>query len=753
MALYQPVFVTPDVRSGIGNGVVNTADGMTVSWHINGPSEMKYFQITIFTNDSASTQKYTTGKISTGCPAYGTTSTGEPQFFSYKISASTLSANTITNGNEYKLIIKQWWSSSESVTQRSASVFVTRAAPALSIDAIGTSGVISTRYYSFSGTYSQAQSDVLNWFRWQIAEADATDNPFFDSGKITGTMDIGCYYDGFFADTSYAVRLTAQTENGVEADTGWVGFSTGYTVIETSGEVQAGCVGGTDAVFVEWSGIGYIPGMASGPYTLQGGEVSLPADSSILWNYVGTGAMSFAAPWSVVWRGKLDNYDCDCFTIGQSTGDVALTYDGTTHVLTLSKGGTALVTQSGIINQPIVTVVLTATNLYLRAEYLGGALYPAEDLYPGSDLYPADNTIPFTDVYDLPQTYTQAAITSVAIGGYQVCDFVQVIMGAASAAVIDAAITTGGYEPEQSNENYMMATFDSDIAAGTLDIGDETVQGFSLYRRQGTENSLVHIADVADNVSYLYDYSATSQQGPYVYYLFLQGANTYLASPLQSGMIFPCWWNWTLMECEETSNDNIYTVLAAYRFRLNVESGAVSNNNQPGVMANFTRYPKIQLAPQNYRSGTLGGLIGAVDWTTGQPEYRDTIEWRDALYALSTSQNPLFLKNRKGDLIRIRLSAPIVMTTDDKTRPQAQTISLPWIEVGSADGVSLYSAEFAGVQSAQGAFIPQAYQDTSDATATERDLKIAETAYARGKKLTGEAVIRVSGTTLIMPEW
>lgn len=698
MALYQPSFVMPDVRSGMGNGVVDTTAGMTVSWRINGPSAMTNFQITIYTNDSASTQKYTTGKISTGCPAYGTTSTGEPQMFSYTISAATLSSANITNGNEYKLVITQWWSANSSITQSSASVFVTRAAPSLSIGAIGTGGVISARYYSFTGTYTQAQNDVLNYFRWRIAYADDLDNPFFDSGNVTGTMQLACYYDGFFAGTNYAIRLTAQTENGVDVDTGWVSFSCSYAVQTTSGELTAFCAPGTDAVLVEWGAIGYIPGTASGPYTLSGGEVSLPTGSTVTWDYVGVGAMNFAAPWSVLWRGKIYNSDANIFTIGQSTGDITLDYTWSTGTLTLAKGGTTLVSQSGIINEPTVTVVLTATNLYIRTDYLGGGLYPDTTLYPGTSLYPSDDTTAMSDTYTLSPSYTQAAISSVVIGGYQECDYIQVLKDAPSADTITAAITNGDYEPEQSGDNYMMATFEKDLSAGTLDIGNETIQGFALYRREGNENKLVHICTTDDTVSYVYDYSATSQQGPYTYYLFLVGTSTYIAAPLVSDPIDPCWWNWTLMECAATGDDNIFTVVAAYKFRLNVVSGAVTNNNTPSLLPNFTPYPKVQIAPQNYASGTLGGLIGVVDWTSGQPRYMDTLAWKNALYAISVAHSPLFLKNRKGDLWRVRPAGPIVMTTDDKTREQTQTISLPWAEVGSAEDVSLYSVAFVGVQ-------------------------------------------------------
>lgn len=753
MAIFQPSQVVPDVRSGLGLGVVDATQGIMVSWHIAGASAMVKYSIRICANDSDSTQIYSTGPVTGGCPAYGTSSTGEFLFFSYKISAATLAYYGITNGNEYKLIIQQWWSASDSVTQSSASVFVTRAAPTLSISTIGTGGVISTRSYAFTGNYSQAQGDTLNWFRWQIATADNTDDPFFDSGEISGTADIACEYDGFFANTSYAIRLTAQTENGVEADTGWVTFSAAYSVSDTDGEVTAGCVGGTDAVLVEWSGIGYIPGVASGTYSISNSKIlTLNAGSSVSWSQVGTSPMSFASPWSLIWKGTLGSRDATVFTIGQSGGDLTLSYQYTAHRLVLAQGGTTLLTQTGIINNPTVTVILTATALYIRTQYKSGGLYPTTSLYPTASLYPKADSTNRTDTYTLSPSYTQSAVTGVSLGGYQTCNYMELISGAASAETITAAITNGTYTPGLTETDYMLADWADKLNAGTLNIGGQEIVGFTVYRMKEEENALTKVAETDALTSKIYDYGAVSQGGPYTYYLFPTGSQKYIASPLRSGTVMPCWWNWTLMECEETDDKNAFTVLAAYRFRYNIETGAMSNNNTPTVLNNFTPYPKIQPAPQNYKSGSLTGLIGVVDWSDGQPDYVDTIAWRDAIFALSVSQNPLFLKSRKGDLFRIRLTGAITIQTDDKTREQTQTMTLPWAEVGLAENVSLYSTAFAGVQEEEGTYTPQYYMDTSDATADEANIRIMKVAYGESGRMVGSAAVAVEGTTLVMPE-
>ena len=697
MAIYMPSQITPDVRSGLGAGTIDATQGMVVSWRINGSSAMTKFSITIYANDANSTQKYTTGELNTGCPAYGTTSTGQIQMFSYTLSAATLSGAGITNGNEYKLVIQQWWSNNDSVTQSSASVFVTRKDPTLTISAIGSGGVISTRYYTFTGNYSQAQGDALNWFRWQIAFANDTANPFFDSERITGTMDISAYYDGFFANTQYAVRLTCQTENGVEKDTGWVNFSCVYAVPSTTGGLTATCAPNTDAVRVEWTGIGSYPGTATGPYSISPDHLlTLPRNSIIYWENGIAKPMSLAAPWSVIWKGTVGNSNADLFTVGENGSNITLSYSFAGQSIVLTQNGTTVATQTGIVNMPTITAVLTEDTLYLRVERPGGGLYPANTLYPSDSLYPAADDMITITTYTISVTYTQVDIDFASVGGYQICEFFEIINGDPSVDAINAAINDGDYVPGSDGTDYFLADWTHGIDAGSLDIGGESVIGFAVYRGQEGSPILEKIAETDKEAEEVYDYGATSQQGPYTYYLFPIGQTKYLASPVISDSITPCWFNWTLIECEETSETNLFSVLAAYRFRLNVGTGPMSNNNSPGILPNFTPYPKIQLSHQNYKSSTLSGLIGAVRWTNGQPEYIDTMALRDALFALSVTQNPLFLKSRKGDLIRVKIAGAISMQTYDSTQEQIQEASIPWVEVGSAKGVSLYALDNKG---------------------------------------------------------
>ena len=87
------------------------------------------------------------------------------------------------------------------------------------------------------------------------------------------------------------------------------------------------------------------------------------------------------------------------------------------------------------------------------------------------------------------------------------------------------------------------------------------------------------------------------------------------------------------------------------------------------------------MAPFNYKSGTLTSLIG----TISDGRYSDTAKLRNDILALSTTSNTLFLKSRKGDIVKIRISGAIEYSVLDNSPTQAQTVKIPWVEVGDAD--------------------------------------------------------------------
>lgn len=249
--LYQPSNISPD--EVIGSGTVDLSEGLTVSWRVNGDSAMTAYQITIYDNTAASTQLYTTGKQSLSTPFWGVNYAGETQYYTATIAASALSSAGVTNGGTYKLLITQWWSSNDSITQTTASVFDGMATPTVSIDDIP--APLTQRYYTFTGAYTQAQGDALKWVRWEIAAENSDgeiEDAFYDTGYIYGTGDLQAFYDGFVTGNTYDIRLTVETASGQQATTGWVQFAASYSLPETSATATA-TLTGQGYVLVSWS--------------------------------------------------------------------------------------------------------------------------------------------------------------------------------------------------------------------------------------------------------------------------------------------------------------------------------------------------------------------------------------------------------------------------------------------------------------------------------------------------------------------
>lgn len=262
--LFQPSNILPDVINGAGNGTIDVADGLTVSWQINGNSLMTAYDIYIYQNNTSSTQLYHLGKVSSASnlPASGVDYQGNVQrFVANKITSTALSNAGITNGNEYKLKIVQYYSSGgseTSVEQRSMSVFYTRSAPTLSISSIS-DDTLATRETSFYGIFAQAQGDGLTWARWQLynntGESDLSstyeNNLLHDTGKLYGVTTLRFDYDAFLNNSNYNVVLSIETENGVQKTVSYQ-FSTSWQTVALNNETSVS-TGGWKVAIAEHS--------------------------------------------------------------------------------------------------------------------------------------------------------------------------------------------------------------------------------------------------------------------------------------------------------------------------------------------------------------------------------------------------------------------------------------------------------------------------------------------------------------------
>ena len=698
MALFQPTNVTPSVFGGGDAGTVDVTQPLTVSWQVNGSSAMVAYQIQIMQNTTSSTVVLNTGKVTLASPFYGTDSKGNVNFFSVEITAAQMSSAGMTNGYSkgYKLQITQWWGATdaESITQTSASYFITRALPTLTMGAIPSP--MTTRIYTFTATYAQAQNDAIEWARWQIVPDSNPDNTLQDTGKIYGTSDLQTTYDGFITGYSSRVKCTIQTMNGVEATTGWITFPVEYDSSDIDENINLCAMCGTDAVQITFPQNASIPPTTiTGEYSYEmnglGNEcLSLETSSdTVEWNQSNLVPMSFEAPYTLVLSGQFVNAsDVTVFQAKtEGLGSITVQYlDGVGCVLdVLNKDGTgsANAIPIQIYGGEYFTVLIDRTGVDLRVlTYSGLPLFPSETLYPGDSIYPYDGEYT-SSVFSGPlQLWPTEPITSVKVAGPILLNYVWIIKGSVRSELAEEIYQNYNYLPVRTPDTYFLANFNGTLGAGSLNT-DEQVDGYSIYRQEGQDSTYYYLMDAPINSEQVRDYSVVSQK-TYRYYFYAKAADTYVGASLVSTPVTPFFWNYTLLCCSQDSS-GVYHVQSEYRFALDVESGSVSNNNQPNVLQNFTRYPLIQPVTANYRSGTLTALIGKVS----NEKYVDSVELMEELYALSNSTLTKFLKNRKGELIQVEISAPITMQIEDKFAEQPARISLPWAEVGNADDANI----------------------------------------------------------------
>lgn len=210
------------------------------------------------------------------------------------------------------------------------------------------------------------------------------------------------------------------------------------------------------------------------------------------------------------------------------------------------------------------------------------------------------------------------------------------------------------------------------------------ITGISIYRYLQGESALQHVYDLATGATSILDYYAPSQMQ--VSYLIV--AHSGIGDLfLQTTKFTPTFWFFSILLCDTDSNGD-YHVSKEYIFKYGVETGAVSNNNDPTIQKNFTPYPNRQPISTLYKTGKISGYIGK---TNKLNQYSDTISLQNAIYDISVSPLEKFLKTRKGDVIKVDTASSIQMKTEDNTTQQALKATIDWAEVGDASKVSIVS--------------------------------------------------------------
>ena len=295
--LFQPTNITPDMRGPVGNGVLVQGvyleyETVPVSWQVNGNTPMTAFQVDFYVNDDSGTLIYSTGKLTDNCPFYGMNQDGTVNMFEYTVeeSGSLPTGHTIIETGAGKMVITQWWGdgANDYVVQASPSVYTVKSLPVAYVKYNGTmifpSTTITQRTATFTGSFDNLGDDGLIWTRWVLRDPD--NNILKDTGRMYGSVPLTFTFDGFLprgANEYYSIKLEAETDYGLLADTYAHQFKVVYDLEETEIEVFASkACNGESAVLVSWADITSIPLIESGgSYSMGTSAITLAKIRSI----------------------------------------------------------------------------------------------------------------------------------------------------------------------------------------------------------------------------------------------------------------------------------------------------------------------------------------------------------------------------------------------------------------------------------------------------------------------------------------
>lgn len=643
--LHQPTNITPSSLANIGNTAVSAYDALTVTWQLNGDTPLVAYKIDFYLNNSTSQSLFSTGKVTVSPSVAPKDKYGDPAFFAVT-PGYPWSHIGVSNGNTYKYKITQYWGSgmNDYTEQYSDTVFSAVAEPDLSIVLNyppEAGNVFPSPHISMTANVQLGSGDAVRAVRWVVSHGPIID----DTGYIE-TPVLDYEYDGITPDShsSYTVACYIQTQLGMTAQAERT-FDCFYETT-ASPDFTAKCnCDGSVTLNCPIDGIKSIPGTATpaSGATFSGGNLVLAAGARAQWTTFGV-----SAPYYIGYKGIWGSTAVEIFRLSNLAG----------NTLSVTAGGGRVTLY---LNGSQLTYLITGP--LKVGEAFCVQISPTKFSFVGQDDATMSISLPDFDFVTVGAASNTSALTAI---------YMYITKTIPTNAAMDNEIT-----PVFDSNTVMLTQFDN----GTLEAGNADKYKVRFYRDDKA------LATVSASNPTLTDYGAIPGE-KYYYMAFKIVTGEFSGNGIvpASGAVGVNPEAYQLIEAaeDETEYDR-YNVVSVWSFRSNAEDMSIGNGNEPTLLANFTKYPLRQGSSQAPRSGTLSALlsnpIGGV--------YKDTYAQLQALYALSQTDNALFLKHPKGFMYRVHISSPITGTVNLASNPMPTTVSVPWIEIGDTEGVSL----------------------------------------------------------------
>ena len=227
--IFEPTNIIPSTLTG--TGTIQSSDNVSIQWQLNGNSALGAYQIDVMQNNTDSTLVHSTGVISDGCPAYGRDRLGNTVMFTYTPYNTTWASWGLSDGNNYKFKITQWFAEvsqtfsltlSSNLTQNQSYYYAVQIGQQLShVAYIGftvsdpdlfVNG--TTLYYSLAyrtgwlmqpeGVNNQRTVPYIFSYNESAPEGD-------NLGQATAVASGGTFYNEFFTQQNTAVAFITRT--------------------------------------------------------------------------------------------------------------------------------------------------------------------------------------------------------------------------------------------------------------------------------------------------------------------------------------------------------------------------------------------------------------------------------------------------------------------------------------------------------------------------------------------------------------
>lgn len=643
--LHQPTNITPSSLANIGNTAVSANDALTVTWQLNGDTPLVAYKIDFYLNNSTSQSLFSTGKVTVSPSVAPKDKYGDPVFFAVT-PGYPWSHIGVSNGNTYKYKITQYWGSgtNDYTEQYSDTVFSAVAEPDLSIVLNyppEAGNVFPSPHISMTANVQLGSGDAVRAVRWVVSHGAIID----DTGYIE-TPVLDYEYDGITPDShsSYTVACYIQTQLGMTAQAERT-FDCFYeTTASPNFTAKCNCDGSV-TLNCPIDGIKSIPGTATpaSGATFSGGNLVLAAGARAQWTTYG-----ISAPYYIGYKGIWGSTAVEIFRLSNLAG----------NTLSVTAGGGRVTLY---LNGSQLTYLIPGS---LKAgEAFCVQISPTKFSFVGQDDATMSISLPDFDFVTVGAASNTSALTAI---------YMYITKTIPTDAAMNNEIT-----PVFDSNTVMLTQFDN----GTLEAGNADKYKVRFYRDDKA------LATVSASNPTLTDYGAIPGE-KYYYMAFKIVTGEFNGNGIvpASGAVGVNPEAYQLIEAaeDETEYDR-YNVVSVWSFRSNAEDMSIGNGNEPTLLANFTKYPLRQGSSQAPRSGTLSALLS----NPAGGVYKDTYAQLQALYALSQTDNALFLKHPKGFMYRVHISSPITGTVNLASNTMPTTVSVPWIEIGDTEGISL----------------------------------------------------------------